>query len=169
METPRKHGQQKSQLARPPDETRKCVCVGGGGRDFHFRAISPLLLAREQLLRTFNEAWSTHQYPLAWFHAHIIPIPKAGKDTTQLDSYRPISLTSCIHKTFERIIQARLLHFIAQHNILSPIHSGFLPNRNTTDNLARLTADIQNAYANKRESEIETYYKCVYCLSTSTV
>ena len=105
--------------------------------------------AKQALLDSFNTAYTTHTYPDTWFHAHIIPIPKPNKDTTLPENYRPISLTSCIHKTFERIIKDRLLHHITTRKVLSHIHSGFLPGRSTTDNLIRLTADIQNGFADR--------------------
>ena len=106
--------------------------------------------ARTHLLNAFNKSFTTNTYPQSWFHAHIISIPKQNKDHTNLDNFRPISLTSCIHKTFERMVKNRLQHYITKFNHISPIHSGFLPGRNTTDNLTKLTADIQLGLANKQ-------------------
>ena len=107
-------------------------------------------IARTHLLNSYNRCWNTNSYPGAWFHAHIIPIPEQNKDHTSLQNYRPISLTSCIHKTFERIIKQRLLHFTTARNIIAPIHSGFIPNRSTTDNLIRLTSDIRHAFLHRQ-------------------
>ena len=135
-------------------ELNKAIQHGGntsvGPDNIHYTFLKHLgTIARQQLLESFNLAWTTHDYPNEWFHAYICPIPKPHKDTTEPDNYRPISLTSCVHKTFERIIKNRLTHYLATRRILSPIHSGFLPGRSTTDNLARLTADIQNGFADK--------------------
>ena len=105
--------------------------------------------SRHNLLTLFNEAWTKRTYPQNWFHAFIIPIPKFNKDHTQLDKYRPISLMSCIHKTFERMVKERLTNFLLNKQVISPTHSGFLPGRSTIDNLVRLTTDIQDAFANK--------------------
>ena len=97
------------------------------------------------LLKALNHTFTTHTYPESWFHAHIIPIPKPQKPTTQPSSYRPISLTNTIHKIFERIIKHRLLYIIHNRNLISPDQCGFLPGKSTTDNLVKITADIRNS------------------------
>ena len=38
----------------------------------------------------------------------MTPVLKKGKDKKKAASYRPISLTSCLVKTLERIINSRL-------------------------------------------------------------
>ena len=113
-----------------------------------FKHLGPHAL--QTLLNSLNTVFSLHTYPNTWFHAHIIPIPKPNKDHTQADNYRPISLTSCMHKIFERIIKSRLLYYMQSHNILSLNQSGFLPARSTIDNLTHLTADIKLAFARKQ-------------------
>ena len=57
--------------------------------------------------------------------AIIIPIPKPGKDITDLNNYRPIALISCICKTMERMINRCLVCFLEKNNILTNIHCGF--------------------------------------------
>ena len=47
--------------------------------------------------------------------------------------YRPISLTSCTSKLFERMVLRRLTYFIEQQDILSPVQAGFRPGRSTVD------------------------------------
>ena len=42
----------------------------------------------------------------------VIPIPKPGKDSKNLSNYCPISLTSCLYKTMERMINTRLAWFL---------------------------------------------------------
>ncbi|XP_064110238.1 uncharacterized protein LOC135218023 [Macrobrachium nipponense] len=62
--------------------------------------------------------------PLAWTHSTIVPVPKPGTD-----KFRPISLTSCFCKVFERILLSRLM-FRLQDKLSSRIY-GFLPQRGT--------------------------------------
>ena len=38
-----------------------------------------------------------------------IPIPKPGKDHSNTINYRPISLTSCLFKVFERLFNNRVI------------------------------------------------------------
>ena len=54
------------------------------------------------LLYIFNLSWSTHTFPSAWKQSTIIPILKSGKPSDSPSSYRPISLTSCTSKLFEK-------------------------------------------------------------------
>ena len=54
------------------------------------------------LLYIFNLSWSTHTFPSAWKQSTIIPILKPGKPSDSPSSYRPISLTSCTSKLFEK-------------------------------------------------------------------
>ena len=56
------------------------------------------------LLYIFNLSWSTHTFPSAWKQSTIIPILKPGKPSDSPSSYRPISLTSCTSKLFERMV-----------------------------------------------------------------
>ena len=69
--------------------------------------------AKKVLLQHFNRSWREGVTPAAWRIAEIVAIPKKGKNAALLDSYRPMSLLSCISKpTMERMVQSRLLHFL---------------------------------------------------------
>ena len=63
------------------------------------------------LLYIFNLSWSTHTFPSAWKQSTIIPILKPEKPSDSPSSYRPISLTSCTSKLFERMVLGRLTIF----------------------------------------------------------
>ena len=77
------------------------------------------------LLKTFNDIWETGNIPKSWKEATIIPIPKPGKDNTNPNNYRPISLTGCICKTLERMINERLVWYLETNNIITEFQSGF--------------------------------------------
>ena len=139
------------------EELNSAIDRGGntspGPDDLHYHFFKHLgKAARETLLRLYNEVFTSHNYPNQWLHAHIIPIIKPNKDPTLMDSYRPISLTSCYHKIFERMIKERLMYYIKKNNILSPNQSGFLPDRGTVDGLVKLTADVQYAFSRKQHT-----------------
>ena len=72
------------------------------------------------LLYIFNLSWCSHSFPSIWKTSSIIPIHKMGKPLDSPVSFRPISLTSCVSKLFERIILSRLLFFLKSNSILSP-------------------------------------------------
>jgi hypothetical protein len=70
-------------------------------------------------LKIFNDIWATGDFPPGWSEATVIPIPKPGKDTTDSGNYRPIALTSCLCKTFERLVNKRLVGFLEINGCLS--------------------------------------------------
>ena len=62
-----------------------------------------------------------------------------GKPLDSSASFRPISLTSCVSKLFERIILSRLLFFLESNSILSPHQAGFRPGRSSLDQILFLS------------------------------
>jgi ribonuclease HI len=101
--------------------------------------------AKNTLLKFYNNAWSTGVLPHQWKSAIVLPFLKIGKDPSDVSSYRPIALTSCVGKIMERIITTRLMWFLEKNNIISPTQSGFRANRSTEDNIARLSDAINKA------------------------
>ena len=91
------------------------------------------------LLHIFNLSWSSHSFPSIWKTSSIIPIHKMGKPLDSPASFRPISLTSCVSKLFERIMLSRLLFFLKSNSILSPRQAGFPPGRSTLDQILYLS------------------------------
>ena len=69
------------------------------------------------LLYIFNLSWSTHTFPSAWKQSTIIPILKSGKPSDSPSSYRPISLTSCTSKLFERMVLGRLTYRVIHRSV----------------------------------------------------
>ena len=98
------------------------------------------------LLYIFNLSWSTHTFPSARKQSTIIPILKSGKPSDSPFSYRSISLTSCTSKLFERMILGRLIYFLEQQDILSPVQAGFRPGRSTVDQVLLLSQSIADSF-----------------------
>ncbi|GFT03192.1 probable RNA-directed DNA polymerase from transposon X-element [Trichonephila clavipes] len=71
------------------------------------------------LLYLFNRIWREQVYPTQWQEAIVIPILKPGKDPKNPLSYRPIALTSCLCKTLERMVNARLVYQVRLGGTLS--------------------------------------------------
>ena len=85
-----------------------------------------------------------------WNESLIIPIPKAGKDHSNPNSYRPISLLSCISKVAEKMVNTRLAWFLEEGNLLSPTQCGFRKRRSTEDLLVRLEHQIRASIVNRK-------------------
>jgi len=114
-------------------------------------------IALDTQLRVFNDLWVTDNFPSSWSEATVIPIPKPGKDLTDPVNYRPIALTSCLWKTFERLVNCRLVWFLENNNILTEYQSGFRKNRSTTDQLIRLESYIYEAFV-RREHVVSVFF-----------
>ena len=80
-----------------------------GPDDIHYQLLKHLPESCLLVLRDiFNNIWLTGNFPPSWHDAIIVPIPKPGKDHTDPINYRPISLTSSVCKTLERMVNNRL-------------------------------------------------------------
>ena len=73
-----------------------------------------------------------------------------GKPLDSPASFRPISLTSCVSKLFERIILSRLLFFLESNSILSPRQAGFRPGLSTLDQILYLSQSISDGFNKPR-------------------
>ena len=60
--------------------------------------------AHDEMLRVINASYVTIRLPLAWKQANIVPIPKPRDPTMPC----PISFLSCLGKTAEKMVLARL-------------------------------------------------------------
>ncbi|GBN12421.1 putative RNA-directed DNA polymerase from transposon X-element [Araneus ventricosus] len=101
------------------------------------------------LLFLFNRIWTEQKYPSQWHEAIVIPILKPGKDPSNPLHYRLIALTSCLCKTFERMVNARLVFELEKQGCISPLQSGFRRGRSTFDNLVLLETQIRNAFVRR--------------------
>ena len=98
-------------------------------------------LAKFTILQLINKTWKSGQLPKSWKTANITPTLKKGKPAGNPKSYRPISLTSCLGKVAERMVNTRLYHWLETHQLLSNMQAGFRRGCRTEDQLFRF---IQN-------------------------
>ena len=103
--------------------------------------------AKEVLKTLFNDILLHSSPPEQWRKFKIIPILKPNKDQQLSSSYRPISLASCILKTFERIIKNRLTWWLNENNLWPTSQYGFRRRYSTNDAFLELTLDIQQAFS----------------------
>ena len=104
------------------------------------------------MLCTFNDLWTQQVYPEEWKEAILIALPKPGKNKTDPSNYRPISLTSCLGKIFERMVSKRLVWYLENNSLLSKFQSGFRKHHSTIDHIIRLETDIRKGYKFKKHT-----------------
>lgn len=93
----------------------------------------------------FNAIFKLSYFPKAWKLAQIIMIPKPGKDKTQINSYRPISLLPILSKIFERILLGKLQPYIQRKDIIPQHQFGFRNKHGTIEQIHKITNCIKSA------------------------
>lgn len=106
--------------------------------------------SHEKLLELFNLVWREGHLPAIWKTATIIPVLKPDKGGSDPGDYRPIALTSCLGKTFERLVNTRLVHYLEETGCLSKYQCGFRMGCSTVDHLVRLETTIREAFIKKQ-------------------
>ena len=103
-----------------------------------------------ELLTICNLSYENADVPQVWRHAVIIPILKRGKPASEVESFRPISLTSCIVKLLERMVSARLYAMAENLNWLNNQQAGFRKGRSCEDQIVKLIQNISDGFQDKK-------------------
>ena len=102
------------------------------------------------LLKLYNNVWVNGTFPDTWTQSIIVPISKSGKDTSNLQNYQPMALTSCLCKTMERMINSRLTWYLETNGLITNMQTGFRKRRGTIDHLIRLETFNREAFIRKQ-------------------
>jgi hypothetical protein len=103
-----------------------------------------------RLCTLFSATIDTGYTPEIWRHSRAILIPKPGKDDyTNPNSFRPISLTSFMFKTLERLVLWRLEDTALKQNPMHKNQHAFRRGHSTEIPLSELTNFIEQAFINK--------------------
>ena len=128
-----------------------CNSSAPGKDNINFEMLKNLApIAKAYLLQFYNHLWIKHLFPKVWKHAIVIPVAKPGKDPSNPNNYRPISLTSCLCKLLEKMVNYRLNWCLRKNNILSPTQFGSQAERSTLDSLSHLENYIRRGFERKQ-------------------
>jgi hypothetical protein len=64
-----------------------------------------------------------------WTEPLVVPVLEAGKDPSCASSYRPISLTRCVCKLKEKMVNLRIVYMLERNGILPNAQYGFGRNK----------------------------------------
>src|ERR1700690_3266471 len=82
-----------------------------------------------------------HQYvPSDWKRSFVIPVHKNGPCSNP-SNYRPISITSIICRTMERVIKDQLVSYLTKSNLICMEQHGFSKGKSILTNLLESTSD----------------------------
>jgi len=104
-----------------------------------------------QILTLFNKSIQESKVCQIWKTSKITMINKKDSEKSDPANYRPISVTSCLGKVLERIINNRLYKFCEENGYLSFQQSGFRKNRGVKDNLTFLTQKVAETFNRKKK------------------
>lgn len=112
---------------------------------------------KEYVRKLFEACLKIGHYPEIYKTAEVVIMRKPNKtDYTDVKSWRPISLLSCIGKGLERLFAKRIARIAVVHKVLSPQQAGALPKRSAVDLLACLTHDIEHALESGQTATLVT-------------
>ena len=84
-------------------------------------------------------------------------IPKSNLNKGDASNYRPISITPCISKLFEKVISFRLVDFLDRNKIMIDCQSGFRKHRQTKDNIFYLVQKIKESFNRKKKGVLYVF------------
>ena len=107
------------------------------------RKLPPAAVA---LLTTlFNSIFRLSYYPLLWKFAQIIMVPKPGKPTYEVASYRPISLLTIPSKVFEKLLLKRLQTYVDLSHLITGYQFGFRRGHSLVQQVHRIVNEIMKS------------------------
>ncbi|KAF2345377.1 Reverse transcriptase domain [Trinorchestia longiramus] len=99
----------------------------------------------EPLTKIFNRYLETGIVPDDWKRANVTPIFKKGNKQIP-NNYRPISLTSVISKTIERLLKVRITKHLNDQNLINDTQHGFREKRSCLTNLLDSFGEVNRIY-----------------------
>ena len=126
------------------------------GKSPDFDGVHPLMLKQGTnffiiaLHCLFNQVMRTHTWP--WGESNLVVfLKKLGKkDYTSASSYRPITISSYVGKTLERVLEQRLRLFVESWKVIPDSQYGFRQNRSTLMYALRLLTEATHHVKNKQ-------------------
>lgn len=108
-----------------------------------------------RLQKVFVNAEKEVILPDSMREALIVVIPKPGKDPSECESYRPISLINTDVKILAKILAGRLQSVILK--LINSDQTGFIPGRCTHMNLRRLYVNLQISHTNTGKRVVASF------------
>ena len=100
----------------------------------------------ENLAQTNQTSIQLGHVPAQWKTTTITMIPKIRNDHKTLKRYRPLSLTSCLGKLCESIVNEHLVNHCEKLKLFGDQQSAYRSGRCTTENLLTLTEKATTSF-----------------------
>ena len=106
------------------------------------------------ITKIFSLSFNLGQIPSDWKTANVVPVHKKG-GKSNIENYRPISLTSLVMKVMEKIIRNELYN--ACQTLIHESQHGFLPGKSCLTQMTNVIDDISSSL-NKRHDVDMVYF-----------
>lgn len=125
------------------------------------------VLQLDYLLKFFNKIFQLGKLPKEWKTGIIIPVPKPNQPQNLCSSYRPITLTICLSKIFEKIISKRLYHILESEKLIYQHQYAFRKQFSTQDALLDIVTRARSAISSKEQMvavflDLKQAYNCTW-------
>ena len=112
----------------------------------HPRIVKEVMLTiAAPLTLLYNMSLTTGVVPARWKQGVVTPIHK-GEDRHQAKNYRPITITSILCRTMERILKKKVMEHVIDNNILVDEQHGFVGKRSCLTNLLMNLEELTSIY-----------------------
>lgn len=95
------------------------------------------------LVNLFNDVQKGRHRPKSWNDSHITLIPKPGRDNSQIQNWRPITLSNCDLKLYSRIMANRIQQLMDK--LIHTDQTGFITGRHITNSAMNIRTVMANA------------------------
>lgn len=104
------------------------------------------------LKKMFNSCLSSGLYPTVWAEGYIKPLFKNG-NSDDPNNYRGLTITSCIGKLFNSILNSRLDKFLLNNKLIDDSQIGFTKKARTSDHMFVLKC-IVDKYCSHKDGRV---------------
>jgi hypothetical protein len=131
-----------SDIFRTIKDMKSHKAAGGDGITIDYLKLVPRNIV--PYLRTmFNVSINNGKLPVDWKKALVIPIHKSG-NKSEVNNYRPVSLTSVICKIFEKLIDRYIRKYCEENGVFCENQHGFRTGYSCDSQLTALIQDLSD-------------------------
>ena len=86
------------------------------------------------LVKIFNQILKSRSYPDNWTTGYVSPLFKTGNPFVK-DNYRGITITSCLGKLFNSVLNTRIEEFLIENKLIPDVQIAYKANSRTSDHM----------------------------------
>lgn len=101
----------------------------------------------------FNQSLMFGEVPKRWKHSYVTPLLKK-KPGSDINNYRPISITSILCRIFEKGIKSHLFEHLSRNGLIPDCQHGFVPKKSVETNMLECLNDWTYFLESKKACDV---------------